>query len=446
VQTLKAGGGVAAGLHSRHEWESRLDSPEPDLDALRAQIDRKSAWRGILHAAQLRQRLQPVFTTQVSRTVWELRLPQGDEVEFVLDQGDIRSGDKQVAVSEIEMELKSGNALHLFDFALALLQDIPLQVGNVSKAERGYALFAPAPPSAVKASALKLSRRMTVEQVFQAIAANCLAQIQANEAGLVQAQDVESLHQMRVGLRRLRSAFGQFKDLLPLPAHLQEEIDWLGEQLGPARDWDVLAGATLPKLAAALQDQAAYAALQQAARRKTDDMHAIAAAAVTSPRYARLVLSLTRWLQGRGWREGMAAAECRRIDAAVPELARGLLAAGQRRLLKRGKKLRGAGPEARHRVRIAAKKSRYATEFFQSLYPGKKVRPYIKALATLQDELGWRNDAAVAERLLRQLPEGQAHLDTPVAFLRGYLASRIDGDDRKLRKLWKKFVQTRLAI
>ncbi len=444
VQTLKGGGSVDGGLHSRHEWESRVAGPAPDLAMLRDVVDHKTAWGRLLRCPMIEDRLLPIFATKVKRMVWELRLPQGDEVECVLDLGNLECGGKKVAISEIELELKSGDPTHLFDFALALQQDIPMQIGNLSKADRGYALFAPQPPAAVKATLLKLSKRMTIEQVFQAIAANCMAQVQANETGVAQEHDVENLHQMRVGLRRLRSALGLFKDVLQPPEDLQQELGWLVTQLGAARDWDVLAGSTLPAVAEAAPDEPRLAEVKLAAQNKTHEMHEATSIAVSSPRYTRLILCFTRWVQGCGWRDAMSLQSQNRLTENVTKFARNTLVYDQRRLLKRGRKLPGANPETRHRVRIAAKKTRYATEFFQSLYSSKRVRPYVEALSNLQDELGWLNDAAVADRLLKELQEGQSHLEGSAGFVRGYLASRVRNDDKKIRKLWKKFAPMKL--
>jgi CHAD domain-containing protein len=115
------------------------------------------------------------------------------------------------------------------------------------------------------------------------------------------------------------------------------------------------------------------------------------------------------------------------------------------KLKKRGKRLREGAPQARHRVRIAAKKVRYATEFFQSLYPAKWVRPFVEALTTLQDALGWLNDAAVAEGLLRHLARSNPDVAHSAGFVRGYLAVRTKRDVRKLGKLWQQFTPMKLA-
>lgn len=298
---------------------------------------------------------------------------------------------------------------------------------------------APRRPSAVKAAPLELSKAMTVEQAFQAIALNCIAQIQANENGIVQTSDAESVHQMRVGLRRLRAALAMFSYRLQCPAVLKQELDWLVAQLGPARDWDVLASSTIGAFAAAAPQEARLAELQRAALGIAREKHDAAVAAVQSPRYARLILRLSAWVQGCGWRDAMPQHAQRVLSAAIRKFARHTLKHERRRLIKRGITMRGASPAVLHRVRIAAKRCRYAAEFFESLYSDKKMSPFIAALSTLQDDLGWLNDAAVADRLLKELPNRAEGLGYGIGFVRGCLATRVPVDARKVWKCWKAF-------
>ncbi len=451
VQTMKGADHPHGGLHCRQEWASRVSGPVPNLAVLSDVVDAKTPWSRLLRSPVVEDRLAPIFKTEVKRTVWELRLPQGDEVECILDQGNVEHDNQTVPISEIELELKSGDPVHLFDFALALQQDIPLHIGQLSKADRGYALLTPPAPLAVKAARLDLSPKMTIDQVFQAIAFNCITQIQANEAGVAAQHDVESLHQMRVGLRRLHSAFTLFRDVLQPPETLQSELDWLATELGAARDWDVLVGATLPSVATVAPDETGLAELQRLAQVRAQEQHNAAAVAIQSPRYTRLILNLTRWIQGRGWCDTLTPADQARLTARIPKFARNMLIDNQNRLLKRARQLRGANPVALHRIRIAAKKARYATEFFQSLYPKKKVRPYVAALSVLQDEFGWRNDASVAEGLLKQWQEkeqeqgqeqhSQATLASSTGFIRGYLTSQVQNSEQTMCRLWKKFTR-----
>lgn len=439
IQTMKGGGSSNGGLHSRNEWESLVSGPTPDLARLRDAVGPKSAYARLLRSAAVEDHLEPIFTTSVKREIWDLRLPQGDLVECALDQGSLACGDEQQEISELELELKSGEPAHLFDFALALQQEIPMQIGTLSKAERGYAMYAATQPAPVKATALVLARRMTIEQAFQAIAANCMVQVTGNEAGVAGGQDIESLHQMRVGLRRLTAGLDLFKELLAPPEDLARELAWLGDQLGPARDWDVLAGTTLPPLGVDMPGDIDLAGVRHAAQQRGQECHRVAADAVTAPRYTRLVLRFTRWVLSCGWRESMSLQDWNRLAAPLKPFAQAMLEQGQRRLHKRGRKLSGADPRARHRVRIAAKKARYTSEFFATLYPAKRLRRYSGALAGLQDDLGAMNDAAVADHLLAELQGGNAQLAASAGYLRGYLAARLSLDDRKLLKSWKKF-------
>ncbi|MCL6486001.1 MAG: CHAD domain-containing protein [Janthinobacterium lividum] len=313
----------------------------------------------------------------------------------------------------------------------------------MSKAERGYRLAAPQPLRAVKAQALALHAAMSVEQVFLAIASNCLEQVSSNQDGVAAGEDVESVHQMRVGLRRLRSALGMFKSLLALPQVLTRELDWLGEVLGEARDWDVLAGVTLAQLdgEAAADAAVLVAAVQAQARLK----HVQAAQAVTSARYTACMLGLQRWLQARAWRDSCSVRQVVRLDAHSCPFVRATVRKDQRRLLKRGKDLPQLAPPARHRVRIAAKKARYATEFFASLYDAGQVRRYVKRLSALQDELGWRNDSAVADGLLRALAEMQPDLLSQAAYARGFLAAQLQGGAGKaLAGPWRRYAHAPL--
>lgn len=437
VQTLKAGGAAYAGLHRRFEWESPVAGPEPELAMLRAMADR-SPWGKLLRLSGMDERLRPVFCTQITRTVWDLRLPQGSLIECALDQGKLECGDEAVPVSELELELKAGDAVHLFDFALALQQAFPMQIATLNKAEQGYGLCMPAAAAAVKAVDVKLGKRASVEQAFETIAANCLGQMQANAAGVAHGGDREALHQMRVGLRRLRAVLGLFSDALQLPDDLDGELEWLADELGAARDWDVLGTATLPALAEAMPGEPRLALVQQAVSDAGRAARADASAAVGSVRYTRLVLGFGRWLHGAPWR-GDRPQGRHGLEAPVARFADRVLRRAHKKLRKRGRGQGGASARVRHRVRIAAKNARYAAEFFASLYREKQVRPYVRALTELQDEFGKLNDAVVADGLLAQLQSGNKELDAALALARAVLAPRLGADDRRARKRWRRF-------
>jgi triphosphatase len=136
VQTLKGGGRVEHGLHMREEWETAVTRPEPDLAALRALLP-AGKWRDLLEHADL----APVFTTDFERTAWQLRSANGDLVELALDLGNVVLGDLRTPIAEIELELREGDPACLAELAQRLGRDIALRPSDVSKAQRGYALF-----------------------------------------------------------------------------------------------------------------------------------------------------------------------------------------------------------------------------------------------------------------------------------------------------------------
>ncbi|HEY4075115.1 MAG TPA: CHAD domain-containing protein [Herbaspirillum sp.] len=464
VQTIKGEARVSAGLHQRQEWERSLNGPHPDLTLFKDQQGYGKGWTKSLTDSSLTGRLIPVFSTKVRRTIWLLRLEHGSEVELVLDQGEVRGEaphDKAVApISEIELELKSGDAGELFDFALQLQQSIPLRIGNISKSERGYALHAVQAPPAATAARLKLASNLSVEQSFQIIAANCLMQIQGNEAGVGTAKGnaPENIHQMRLGLRRLLSVLGLFAAVAPCPPALTDELKWLAGELGAARDWDVLAGETLDGIVAACPDEPGLTPLQQAAVKQAQKKRRAAAATLNSVRYARLMLAFGNWMHGAYWRTQPGGPMRARLEAPLAKFAAKMLAQREKQLVRRSQKLQDAEhkakektketavpetsenvPRVRHRMRIAVKKTRYAIEFFESLYPARQIRPFIKALSGLQTALGHLNDASIAAGLLQSLGSTHASTAQAAGFAQAYLVLHMQRDSRKIGKLWKRF-------
>ena len=180
------------------------------------------------------------------------------------------------------------------------------------------------------------------------------------------------------------------------------------------------------------------AAITLGALGKAHETHEAAAAAVGSPRYTRLILAFTRWLQARGWRDTLSVKARKCLARPVPPFAEAVLAQRRQRLHKRARGLADASAPMRHRLRIAAKKSRYATEFFAALYSAKKIRRYVDALSALQDVLGRSNDAAVAAGLVAQLQDEQAAASDAAGFVRGYLAAQGVHDAKQIIRRWKR--------
>jgi len=170
-------------------------------------------------------------------------------------------------------------------------------LGHESKAARGYALKRGEAPSVRTAGRIILDSGMTPEDAYETVIEDALAQIQGNEAGVSRGRELESVHQMRVGLRRLRCALRFLGSAVDFPEGLASALKWLSGQLGGARDWEVLAEETLAKIALACPEHAGLEPLAAQALSEAASHRKVAKEAVESERYARLFLSLEAWKQ-----------------------------------------------------------------------------------------------------------------------------------------------------
>jgi triphosphatase len=438
VQTLKGGGAVHGGLHRRQEQEGPVPGPLPDPSRLDAPPG--------LSWTELAPGLVQVFGTEFQRSTWQIARG-GSTIEAALDQGRVRAADEQEALLELELELKSGTPDALYALALELAAAISLAPDPVSKAERGYRLFRKLALAPAKAAALALEGTQSVEQAFIAIVWSCLDQLQRNQRGVVECSDPEFIHQARVALRRLRSALVLFAGVVPREswAAWAPELRWLADELGAARDWDVLEEELLPPLAAHMHGRKPLGYLPRRVHAERLKARRRARAATLSPRYGALVLGIECWLAARAWRPGATAEQQAQLDAAVRPLADALLERRHRQVRRRGRHLARLSDAQRHRLRVTAKKLRYAVDFFATLYPRKAARPYLAALVALQDVLGALNDDATALRHAAQLCAGarDPRCGEEAGILTGWCAARMAQQLQSLSKAWKDFQRRR---
>ncbi len=404
IQTVKAQDPAGVNL-ARGEWEDSIAGERPDLEAP------TSSRR--LPRTLGSDELHPLFTTEVRRGVIMLEPRPATVIEAALDEGEIRTSDGHAAepISELELELKSGDPAVLFDVALRLLEVVPLRLEMRSKSERGYRLVegADATPPALHAKAMTLQAEMTVEAMLQRVGRQCLAQLLRNEPAAL-AGNPDGIHQMRVAVRRLRSALSAVEPMLPAEHYrwANGELKFLAGALGAARNWDVFATSLLKPLndAAAIEDD--LERLASAADRRRRSAHAAAKQAILAPRYTISILKLWRWVEARGWRDQPVSEELALLLAPIGGIAPDLIARRYRQVKARSKQFETLLPEQRHKLRIALKKLRYTIEFLASLFDGDAVATFLKQLKPLQDDLGHTNDVRVARDLLAELREADA--------------------------------------
>lgn len=435
VQTLKGGGAVQGGMHVRAEQEWPVTHPAPDLSKL------DPAVLG-LDWPDIGPRLVPVFNTVFQRRVWLIAY-QGSEIEAALDRGWVHADEHKEAILELELELKAGQPAALYALGLSLASSVALAPDPVSKAERGYRLFQESALAPAKAVSPALQKKRTVEQAFVAIAWNCLDQLQRNQRGVAEKTDPEFIHQARVALRRLRSALALFATAVPRASWnaWSEELRWLANELGVARDWDVLEDGLLASLLAHLQGHAPLEYLPRRVKAERRKAHRKTQAAVVSQRYGLLTLSIARWLEAKEWRTQTNAKQLARLDRAIQPWAEKMLTRLHQQLHRRARRLTRLSDKKRHRLRVTAKKLRYAAEFFVTLYSSKASRRYLGALAALQEALGTLNDNATALQRATQFCKTarDRRCRVEVDMLSTWTASRSKQQLRQLAKVWKDY-------
>jgi inorganic triphosphatase YgiF len=421
LQTLKGGGQVSAGLHQRNEWETPVLSEQLDFAALKS-------CGGELPGG-VRNRLQPVFVTDFTRNVRTLNF-EGATIELCMDSGEIRAGQSSCPISELELELKSGPPQQLFKLAQALLDIVPLDVEHTSKAEYGYLLFSAAKPSVSKAGFPALKKSQSIASALQGTIAACLSHVQSNVPGAMLKLDEEYLHQVRVGLRRLRVVLAialRYRSDDELIA-LRAQVARLCVELGRSREWDVFVTQTLAPICTRLPEHEGLREVLNVSERARKKQHAGMENSLASPDFQRMLLRFGAWMHGEQWGE---------TGMTLQQFASRALEKRSKQVLVNGRALAGENAAQLHALRIACKKLRYSTEMFGGLFGESGSKAYVAVLAELQDILGTLNDIAVAHRLLNELDNTARH-DT-LALIRGWMEHDYAERVAEFGKAWKRF-------
>ncbi len=379
--------------------------------------------------------LNPTFLTDIGRTKKEARM--GDAlVEVSLDAGRISAGERETPVAELELELLSGPVGDMLAGARALLEARRLAVGTRSKAARGTDLLLGTSPPAVRATRVKLHPADSIDGALAKVVRAASLQVTGNLAPVLEAGDPEGIHQLRVSLRRLRSALLFLEHHLgPRSAVLNREARRALKRLGPARDLDVFLLETLPPVIDANPGVSSLPRLRDAARERRAATQASARKLLLGRRFNRFVLDLMDVAHGGGL-------VVEDSGESLMETAKGRLAARYRSLMKAGSGFEHLGEPERHRVRIALKKLRYACDYSQSLFAGPAVGTCLRHLSSLQDDLGRLNDAAVARQISRELAAADPRAAEGASRVRDWCDEGVRAAEPGLIESWRTFVAT----
>jgi inorganic triphosphatase YgiF len=449
VQTVKRReGAVAAGGFFSH---LEIERPAPGGRLALAGPDPQGVYAAIAEAAA-GEPLAPVFETRVRRTVERLAPPGGGLVELAVDVGEILAGAARAPIREAELELVEGEVGAVYELARLLFPDGPVRFAELHKAARGYRLArgepAEPPAAARRAGTPAYDAGATVETVARDVMRDCLGQIAANMAVVADGTDIEGPHQLRVGLRRLRTAFAIFGPSLGDAAltPLSAEARRLGQAVGTLRDSDVLIEEVVAGTAALGLDAAAGAALTGALAARREGVREEVRTVLAAPDAVGFLFDLGRLIEGRGWLEPGDWSQSTRLAAPIGEVAPAILDKRHAKAMKRGRRIETLDAEELHALRKELKKLRYAVDALGLIFPGRKVGPYLEALKELQDSFGSLNDAAMAAAALAG-PEAPGARD-PAAqrgagWVLGALAVRAGADRPRLIKRWRKLAKAR---
>lgn len=344
------------------------------------------------------------FHTDIWRHTREVRAP-GGVVELAFDTGVITSGERSVAVNEVEIELVRGRHHAVVQTARQWVERHGLWVDATGKAQRGVMLCTGATElPLVKVPTPKLHRRMSVDGALREITRACLVAIMGNASAVAAGfGGHEHVHQARIGIRKLRSAlkvFGGYSTAVDPTWARQLAVVFT--RLGEARDREVV----LHEWIAALEEAGAPRVAPPPAE------HDDPADVLRDPAFSLLLLDLLDYVHS----EPLAIEGDLRATVALE------LGALRRKSFKHAKTFAELPAEEQHSVRKRVKRLRYIAELTASLFDAKDVRRYVEALVPAQEALGVMNDAGVAGDLYRAV----IATDPQAWFAVGWLSSRRD--------------------
>lgn len=438
VQTIKTPGPDEL---SRVEWNH--PRPDPTLD-LSIYADTHI---GPLLSA-IGPRLRCRYVVQVTRLKQVVPTRSGS-AELAYDEGVILAGGLALPVHELEIEGISGEAEDLFSLAREWLQDHRLVIDLRSKAARGDALAAcadnealhvrSAPPAhgeprerpvprlaphqvqrlaaPVRASQLNLPADVGIRAAYVACANDCVIQIIRNAAFLAGVdnlrtspeQRIEYVHQIRVGIRRLRACWRLFGDAASPPEDLVQALKQYFGILGQARDQDVIQTELLPRLIQAGMPPDTTEAVMHPA-----DPPAARVQVASTPEFQLTLLALLEHLvlygdtmQNAGTGKPAAPILCKRLNAWLDAIRR------------ETPRFVEATWNERHEMRKRVKRLRYGMEFAQGTLDSERIASLRNALVSAQKALGQLNDLYVAAEYYR----GPGARHPSAMFALGWLAA-----------------------
>ncbi len=391
VQTLKAhGDGITKRIEINHILPLDATSPEtldittlkPDLSLIE-QEDILKKLNKILPIEQLNQELVIQYYTDIDRISRKTKKNQST-IEIAYDTGKVGAGDNpdnHQPIHEIEFELVQGDINDLLEVAQTWVNRHQLYFSTISKAERGSLLLknkAFAKPVKANLSQLQSDKNISQQQFLQQVVSNCLLQILPNATAIAEGSpDGNHVHQLRVGIRRLRTALKSFKKFSELlDPTWQQTLKQTFCLLGEYRDKEILISKTQPMLEQQGSPVISWDTMQT---------H-LPADVVKANEFQLLLLALMKFTLLPAVEDSPKAKKT--ISKKLTKLFNEIVEASEN--------FANLETEQQHEIRKNLKTLRYLSEFAVPLYASRKqAKAFMKYLEPIQDVLGEYNDNAV---------------------------------------------------
>ncbi len=425
--TIKGLGAQQGGLSIRREWNVSIPDDKPHIEAF-AQVMDEPEYNKLAGIIGNRD-LLPIFTSDFQRMTADLHNDNGSQVELAVDKGQITTGDGSLPICEVELELMKGQPADLLKLGAQLAARYPLRVEEKSKFARGLELLGI--PISESATLSKFDKDSPVGEVMLAMFTYYLQQILAGQDVLTAApDDPESIHQIRVRIRQLRSLLSFFKPLLDQEEYNQvmARLGEMSGQLGPIREMDVLLSEwqslqlSYPNILAGSRSLEQLLKAERA--KELNPVYQHISAGGNTPELLRVwsFFEERSWLQHPDSNKPLKQFMDQRLKKWVRNIDKTLRTVDYNDIL------------VLHPLRIRTKKLRYAVQALEPVL-GRKYRALLPELKELQDKLGTICDAHGEATLIQKLGKGKRSntLQLQSGMLMGFLLCRAANIARDLQ-------------
>jgi CHAD domain-containing protein len=362
---------------------------------------------GALPVGPLRERLRPVVgvrallpVVRAASAVRELRVLNSDDktvARVSVDRMSVSYPARAVLPPRLTVTALRGYQPQADKLARILAAAHGVSGGSTGALAAALAVAGRQPGDYTSKISVRLSPQAPAGAAVAIVLRQLLGTLEANVGGVVRDIDPEFLHDLRIAVRRTRSALKLAGDVLPsgLAARFRPEFKWLGDLTTPTRDLDVylmgldgMAAGLVAASPAELQPFREHLSQRRAAE------HRQLARGLRGARFS--------WLTG-DWRAALAGpAAARTGKPTAAQLAARRIRKAHRRVLADGGAITpSSAPERMHELRKRCKELRYLLEIFGSLYDPGEHWQAVRELKSLQDCLGEFQDTEVQQQEIR---------------------------------------------